>query len=51
VLHRSNPIRAAQSNLSKLIIRPEHQPIRAVSPAVSDFRQGQPRKDRKITKK
>jgi hypothetical protein len=32
VLHRGNPIKAAQSNLSKLIIRPEHQPIRAVSP-------------------
>jgi hypothetical protein len=33
----------AQNNLSKLIIRREHQPIRAVLPAVSDFRQGQPR--------
>jgi hypothetical protein len=39
VLDRNNPIRAPQSNLSKSIIRPEHQPIRAVSPAVSDFRQ------------
>ena len=39
MLDRNNPIRAPQSNLSKSIIRPEHQPIRAVSPAVSDFRQ------------
>jgi len=38
---RNNPIRAAQSNLSKSIIKQEHQPIRVVSPAVSSFRQAQ----------
>jgi len=32
VLDRNNPIRAAQSNLSKSIIKQEHQPIRVVSP-------------------
>jgi hypothetical protein len=37
VLDRNNPISAPQSNQ---IIRPELQPIRAISPAVSDFRQG-----------
>jgi hypothetical protein len=39
VLDRNNPIRAAQSNLSKSIIKQEHQPIRVVSPAVSSSRQ------------
>jgi hypothetical protein len=46
VLDRNNPIRAPQSNLTKSIIRPELQPIRAVSPAVSDLRQAQSAPDR-----